>query len=56
MGDFVENKLEGHGVWLNKNNGNRYEGQFKDGQKHGEGIFTPNGKQPFKGVWVEGKL
>ncbi len=37
MGEWKNGKPNGYSVFVNKE-GNRYEGEFKDGFKHGEGI------------------
>ncbi len=42
---------KGKKVWAN---GWRYEGFFKKGQRHGQGIlYTPNGEIDYSGEWIE---
>jgi len=38
-------------------NGNVYDGQWKNGLKHGEGVYVFKDKgQLMEGVWVDGEL
>ena len=41
----------GEGVWTGPN-GRMYDGEFKDGKKHGSGVFIyGNGKEKYEGFW-----
>ncbi len=45
IGQFQNDKANGHGVFFYKD-GSKYEGEWKDGLKHGKGIdFYSNGKK-----------
>jgi len=53
-GNIVRDRMEGEGTYTFKD-GNRYEGQFKDGMFHGKGIiYFPSGAR-YVGNWAEGK-
>jgi hypothetical protein len=48
--------MEGKGVLLNTR-GDRYEGNFKNGFKHGKGsIVYRNGQSAFEGDWFYNKI
>ena len=47
--------MEGQGVFTS-GKGDKYEGSFKAGKKHGQGVLTPVGKPAKGGIWVEGQL
>lgn len=53
VGYFKNGKQEGKGK-LTFVSGNVYEGDFKDGLKHGKGVFIGKGKK-YEGEYVEGK-
>ena len=53
-GDWVEGRQTGHGVFT-WSNGDRYEGQFKDNQKHGTGTQYYASEGNYIGDWVEDK-
>lgn len=43
-----------HGHILSTANGNRFEGSFSNGKKHGEGIYYhKNSGQVQKGIWID---
>lgn len=52
MGNFVKGERSGYGsfVWNGKY---EYEGEFKNGQLDGEGIFKFKGKV-YAGTWAKG--
>lgn len=54
-GEYLNDKKEGLGVYKYIND-NIFEGTYKDGQRHGQGIFTDvvNGIREI-GEFVEGK-
>ena len=55
-GGFVNGMEEGNGIQEDKN-GNRYEGFFKQGKKHGPFVETDkNGKVIKKGTYKMGRL
>ena len=39
---------------MNYPNGDQYEGQFKDGERHGFGILTSQNGDKYEGKWEEG--
>ncbi|VAW25826.1 hypothetical protein MNBD_BACTEROID04-1684, partial [hydrothermal vent metagenome] len=49
-GYILNNLPNGHGQ-IGYKNGDHYFGSFKNGKKHGEGIFTPKGKTRIFGKW-----
>jgi len=54
-GDIVEGKKEGFGKYVYVN-GATYEGEWKDGKRHGKGIFIPaDGGDVYDGQWKNGK-
>jgi len=44
----------GHGTFI-KDNGNKYEGQFKNGLQNGEGTFIFTNGNKYIGQWKDGK-
>ena len=43
--------MEGRGMYIYADS-SRYEGEFKDNQKNGYGIYTSTTGDKFKGEWV----
>ena len=55
-GGFVDGLEDGHGVLIDKD-GNRFEGFFKQGKKHGPFVETDkDGKVIKKGTYKMGRL
>ena len=49
-------RRHGHGVFQCAGDGYRFEGEWEDGRKHGQGVmYVPNGDR-FSGQWENGKL
>ena len=54
-GDWVNDQREGFGKY-NYENGDYYEGQWKNGLENGFGkLYNENGNIKYKGDWVNGK-
>ncbi len=51
-GDWVKDKQMGHGVFTWPN-GDRYEGQYKDGRMHGTGTYNYADGKKYIGDWKE---
>ncbi len=54
VGDIVNMKPNGYGTFVygkGKWEGDKYEGQWNDGEYHGQGIFISESGQKFKGEW-----
>ena len=51
----IENCVPNGQRILNSPDGDRYEGYFKDGKKHGQGTFTYSGRFRYLGEWKDGK-
>jgi len=47
--------MEGQGTYFYAN-GDKYIGQFKDGQPHGEGVYTMSSGKSVRGMWKNGNL
>jgi len=47
--------MEGVGT-LQMTNGEKYEGEFKDGMVDGEGTYFTQDERQVKGVWEKGNL
>jgi hypothetical protein len=45
----------GHGVCTYKLTGNKYEGEWKDDKKSGEGVYTWSNGSRYEGGWKDGK-
>ena len=59
VGDIVNMKPNGSGIFVygkGKWEGDRYEGQWKDGEFHGKGKFTRTNGQRFFGEWKSSML
>jgi len=59
LGDIVNMKPNGSGIFVygkGKWEGDRYEGQWKDGEFHGKGTFIRTNWQRFFGEWKNNKL
>ena len=59
VGNIVNMKPNGSGIFVygkGKWEGDRYEGQWKDGEFHGKGTFTRTNGQRFFGEWKNSKL
>ena len=59
VGDIVNMKPNGSGIFVygkGKWEGDRYEGQWKDGEFHGKGTFTRTNGQRFFGEWKSSML
>jgi hypothetical protein len=61
IGEMKNNEMHGHGVFIVSGTGEglsgyRYEGGWKDGLKHGEGLMTYNDGSYTKGTYVENSL
>jgi hypothetical protein len=54
-GDFVDGKMNGHGVSMWPN-GSRYEGDFVDSRFSGHGIWTWSNGNRYEGDFVDGKF
>lgn len=55
-GTFVKGEIEGHGYRLYGHSGDSYTGQFREGERHGQGVLkTARGSQ-YEGTWVQGKM
>ena len=55
MGEWVKDKMCGNGLFY-FDDGDVYDGQFADGQKHGIGSLRRSGGLEFVGEWVRDKL
>jgi hypothetical protein len=47
--------MEGQGTY-HYTNGDKYTGEFKAGQPHGEGTYTAASGKHVRGVWKKGSL
>ena len=52
LGEYLNGKKEGFGVYV-WGDGRRYEGFWKEGKQHGDGIFHLD-KESIKGRWENG--
>ena len=55
MGEWAKDKMGGKGLFY-FDNGDVYEGQFVDGEKHGIGSLRRSGGLEFVGEWVRDKM
>ena len=54
-GFFENNKMHGEGTYTySSGNQNMFIGNYKNGKKHGHGIIKENGKEIYKGEFIEG--
>jgi len=57
-GDWKNDTIEGRGkmIYINENNKKEvYEGEFKDSQRHGKGIYKYNDGKIYNGEWKLGE-
>ena len=55
MGEYKDGKIwNGHGTYTYPN-GDKYEGEFKDGEKNGQGTFTFSDGSKYVGEFKDGK-
>eukprot|EP00927_Polykrikos_kofoidii_P049472 TRINITY_DN43514_c0_g1_i1.p1 TRINITY_DN43514_c0_g1~~TRINITY_DN43514_c0_g1_i1.p1 ORF type:complete len:893 (+),score=172.44 TRINITY_DN43514_c0_g1_i1:151-2829(+) len=56
-GQFMSNRREGHGkMQWSSGRWKSYQGQWKDGVQHGEGVLMNHGDEAFRGIFRAGKL
>ena len=56
-GGFCQGKMAGNGLMLySHKDGRRYDGQYKDGRKHGDGTYVWANGNVYVGRWFEGKM
>ena len=53
-GEFKNNKINGYGHYIWKNNNHEYIGNFVNGRFHGEGYYKWGENQYFKGTYING--
>ena len=53
-GEFKNNKINGYGHYIWKNNNHQYIGYFLDGKFHGKGYYKWGNNQYFKGMYING--
>ena len=51
-GEWINFKPDGFGIMTFADDGSIYEGQFKDGQRHGKGKQKAEGIAEYQGEWV----
>lgn len=55
-GEFMDNELNGFGTLEIKQDGSKYEGNFKNGIRDGWGVFQWLDGPRIEGFWKEGKI
>lgn len=54
-GKFVDGMMDGVGILKDKKDRVFYEGEFKEGLRHGKGRFNTKSGIVYEGMWVKGK-
>ena len=54
-GEFLRDKFNGKGIFTDPNKGEKYEGDWKDNEKSGEGKMTYGNGDFFEGNWKNNK-
>ena len=52
QGEFINDKVEGYGLYYNKEGRLVYEGYWKNGKRNGIGIYHAEDGSIFKGEWA----
>jgi hypothetical protein len=54
-GDWKANKMSGFGTKSFPSSGDRHEGQYVDGRRHGHGVYLFSNGDKYVGEWSEGE-